>query len=320
VAAVDKLIAAKSTVDDEFYTPMDMLHDFLPALFTINAGCLQGAHVHLPCDSSTSAFTQYFYANFDSLGLRKLTALCYSSKQAKLPGFSDSSALQIPAQLYTKTAQGTNLAPVQCDGSWQGKLGQQLLRQADFVCTNPPFSHTGIFVNWLLLHGKAFCVMAPMLAAAYAGIWQSIVDGGLHIGTTKLFNAANGKKHGIFVAADGSQRDSNFIWLSTLPVPVLAPPYKFTVRWHDSLAAQYPFYVEPHNHIRECGSVTRLPLGYGGLLGIPVNFVHIQGSPFDIVGSIKAGLRGGKVKGPPRLVIRQRSAINRLGSSSRLLL
>jgi len=286
---------AKQRRDDEFFTPMHVVKDYCDKL--LPAGALVGAHVHLPADNIDSAFTRYFVSRFDELGLRKLTALCYSP-QARLP--FDYEPARKPAALYTKTAQGTNQALVTGTGAWQSELGRQLLSQADFVITNPPFSGLIKFVRYLLSHKVDFALLAPLTLLDGDGIWQAIRD--------KRLLVHSNRRGGMSIAFDrpttGERNSICCTWLSTRSNAYPKLSWDLDKRWHDSMAADYPLCDSPHSAVRYLSRCKDIPLDYAGLLAVPITYLLAPDKRFDIVTVISVPIVAGKAMFS-RVVIQQ---------------
>jgi len=286
---------AKRRRDDEFFTPMPVVKDYCDRL--LPTGALVGAHVHLPADGIDSAFTRYFVARFDDLGLRKLTALCYSP-QARLP--LDCMSARKPAQLFTWTADGRQVEPIKGTGAWQSALGRQLLLQADFICTNPPFSGLVTLVKYLLSLSADFALLVPLTLLDDNGIWQHIRD--------RRLLACSNRRGGMsidFARPSGETKDICCAWLSTRHNVYPKLSWNLDKRWRDSMAADYPFCDSPYSNVRFVARCSDIPLGYVGQLAVPITYLLAPDKRFDIMAVINHPFVAGKARFT-RVVIQQR--------------
>jgi len=134
-----KLHLSKAMKDknDEFYTLIDDVASEMGAYLAVNPDLFRGKTILLPCDAEWSAFTQYFTAMSDSLGIKRVIN---SSIDFRLPEV------------------------------------RALRDEADFRITNPPFSLMREFMAWVIESGKGFSFVAPQIALSYNGTWPLLRD------------------------------------------------------------------------------------------------------------------------------------------------
>jgi len=134
---------ARKAKQDEFYT---QLADIERELRHYKKH-FEGKVVYCNCDDPrVSNFFHYFSYNFEKLGLRKLIATCYKSQHADL--FSQNDSEEAIYLEYDGDSNNNNVPdpeeiavkPLKCDGDFRSAETIELLKQADIVCTNPPFS------------------------------------------------------------------------------------------------------------------------------------------------------------------------------------
>ena len=70
------------------------------------------------------------------------------------------------------------------DGDFRSAESIELLRQADIVATNPPFSLFREYVAQLVEHGKKFLIVGSQNAIAYKAIFPLIKDNRMRLGVT----------------------------------------------------------------------------------------------------------------------------------------
>ena len=153
---------ARLSKKDEFYTSMkdielelkNYLHEF------------SGKVVYCNCDDhENSNFFSYFYENFQKLGLKKLIAT----------GFQNSSSSISDRGTYAQyTASGSIVRKLDGDGDFRSEECISLLKEADIIVTNPPFSLFREFVQLLVDHKKKFLILGNMNAVTYKNIFPLI--------------------------------------------------------------------------------------------------------------------------------------------------
>jgi len=259
----------KSSTRDEFYTHPHMVE---AALQHLPPGALAGKHVHLPCnDGMDSAFTRYFIEHFTRLGIARLTALSYSPLQTSY--LADEP--REPARLYSQCRNSTSLVDVRGDGGWQSELGLGLIKEANAIFTNPPFSELHEFINALDLLGKEFAIIVPITALGYKEIYPIIYSGKAiaHKQSEDIINKR-------FLRPDGSYHRVPYSWLSTFRLPVM--PLPDGPQWSASIADLYPTFDQPRDFIRNVKGKYHIPRGYYGWLAVPINVLQYDLSEWEM--------------------------------------
>lgn len=153
----DKLKQAKSSKKDEFYTQLADIEKELKHY----KKHFKGKVVYCNCDDPrVSNFFHFFSYNFEKLGLKKLLATCYKSQNMDL--FSQNDAEQAIYLEYNGDKDGNNVPDpseigikyLKGDGDFRSKECIELLKQADIVVTNPPFSLFREYVAQLIEYDK----------------------------------------------------------------------------------------------------------------------------------------------------------------------
>lgn len=169
----------KANPDDEFYT----------RLSDINAELKHYKHhfkdkvVLCNCDDPrVSNFFHYFAEHFESLGLKKLIATCYKNCEPDL--FSTNSSEQAVYIIYEGDKNGNcsidldelQVLPLKGDGDFRSAECVELLKEADIVCTNPPFSLIGEYFEQLIRYDKKFLVLGSSAAIHRTEVFPYIRD------------------------------------------------------------------------------------------------------------------------------------------------
>jgi len=141
--ANSKLSNAKNAKNDEFYTQLSDIEKELKHY----KRHFKGKVVLCNCDDPrVSNFFHYFAYNFEKLGLKKLITTCYKNQNADL--FSQNDSEQAIYLEYEGDKNGNNVPDpdeigikhFKGDGDFRSEECIELLKQADIVVTNPPFS------------------------------------------------------------------------------------------------------------------------------------------------------------------------------------
>lgn len=279
--------------------------------------------VYLNCDDPReSEFFHYFSHNFEHLGLKKLIAACYKSQDVDIfstgtsekaiyleyEGDKDGDLLPGRDEIEVKEFQG--------DGDFRSAESIELLKQADIVVTNPPFSLFRQYVAQLIEHDKQFIIIGNMNAVTYKEIWPLIQNNKLWLGVTRTgtgqmwfrINDDAPVKTGQRIDEDGHryQTIGNSAWFTNLDHS----------RRHDEIVLyksydpdEYPTY-DNYDGI-EVGKVVEIPADYDGVMGVPITFLgKYNPDQFEIVGIAKAPL------GKPKKLYPQQVQISAKGVRS----
>ena len=168
-------------------------------------------------------------------------------------------------------------------GDFRSRECVELLKQADIVITNPPFSLFREFVAQMVSHDKQFLFIGNKNAITYKEVFKLIKENKLWIGTMPMghdmmFNVPdeyakrmieNGKQGSNYKIINGVVYGrSPSIWFSNMDNPKRhgkLPLYK------KYLPAQYPKY-DNYDAIN-VGKVAEIPVDYDGAMGVPITFL-----------------------------------------------
>ena len=167
--SVKYLQKAKSEKNDEFYT---ILADIERELSHYKKH-FKNKVILCNCDDpKESNFVKFFSMNFEHFGLKKLIATHY--KEANL--FTREPPYKLE---YTGTKRGKRM-PDPNDfmkamigtGDFRSAECIELIKQADIVVTNPPFSLFREYVAQLVENGKKFLIVGNWNAITYKRVLQ----------------------------------------------------------------------------------------------------------------------------------------------------
>jgi len=177
MARNQSLHAANKAKQDEFYT---QLPDIEKELKHYREHFL-GKTVYCNCDDPTiSNFFQYFKLNFEKLGLKKLITTCYKNRQIEM--FSKHDMEAAAGVEYVGNGTEPTVFQLEGDGDFRSQECIALLKQADIVVTNPPFSLFREYVAQLVKYSRKFVVIGSMNAITYKEIFPLIKSGRLWLG------------------------------------------------------------------------------------------------------------------------------------------
>jgi len=284
-----ELNAAKSGKNDEFYT---RLPDIERELKHYKAH-FKGKVVLSNCDDPwVSNFFVYFSQNFQKLGLKKLITTCYKNSQPNM--FSEHKSEKAVWLEYTGDKNGDRVPSpeeigvkhLRDDGDFRSEECIELLKQADIVVTNPPFSLFREYVTQLVKYDKKFIIIGHQNAITYKGIFKLIKDNKMWLGYGFHRNMAHFiNRHYVDYASDADHREgmirvSGIAWFTNID----------TTKRHEDLIlyktynpTEYPTY-DNYDAI-EVSKTKDIPMDFDGVMGVPITFLD-KYSPeqFEIVG------------------------------------
>ena len=166
---------ARDAKEDEFYTQLNDISDELKHY----KEHFKGKTVLCNCDDPRiSNFFHYFSYNFETLGLKKLITTCYKNQERDL--FSQNNSEKAIYLEYCGEKSGSKVPTVeeigihelQGDGDFRSRECIELLKEADIVVTNPPFSLFREYVAQLIEYDKKFLIIGSQNNITYKDIFQ----------------------------------------------------------------------------------------------------------------------------------------------------
>lgn len=329
--------AAKAAKQDEFYTQYVDIQNEVEAYLEFDPDSFRAKVVYCNCDDPfESNFFKYFAANFNKLGLKKLVTTSYdgspiAGQGTLFPEYNEGNGKrQKPKALavildHVKDEDGdgaTNIDDVKLflkrnkaarkalkgddkygGGDFRSLECIMLLKEADIVVTNPPFSLFREYVAQLVGYSKKFLIIGNQNAITYKEIFPLIKSNklwlGVNNGGTKWFQVqadydiktesrkkiVNGIKYFSmgsimwFTNLDHGRRHQN------LPLMTIAENLKFSKNLRGNAA--YDRY-ENYEAI-EVGTYKEIPGDYDGVMGVPITFLDkYNPDQFEIVGTTES--------------------------------
>ena len=279
MAGNKSLHAANRAKQDEFYTQLPDIEKELKHY----RKHFRGKTVYCNCDDPTiSNFFRYFRLNFAKLGLKKLITTCYKNRQTEM--FSKHDMEAAAGLEYVGNGTEATVFQLKEDGNFRSRECIELLKQADIVVTNPPFSLFREYIAQLVEHDKKFLVIGNMNAITYKEIFPLIKSGRLWLGhgpagKDMLFDVPedyatelvrNKKEGSAYRLVDGviKGRLGNAVWFTNLDHKKRNEELILFKRYSSE---EYPKY-DNYDAIN-VNKTEHIPVGYGGEMGVPITFL-----------------------------------------------
>lgn len=297
MAGNKSLHAANKAKNDEFYTQLSDIENELRHY----KHHFKDKTVYCNCDDPrVSNFFHYFSYNFEHLGLRKLIATCYKNQNSDL--FSQNDSEQAVYLEYTGDKDGNGIPTpeeievklLKGDGDFRSQECIELLKQADIVVTNPPFSLFREYVAQLVAYDKSFIIIGHQNAITYKEIFPLIKNNRLWLGFGFKGSAAHFINHhyeDYATASDhkeGMIRVSGVMWYTNLDIK---KRHEKIVLYKKYTPAEYPKY-DNYNAI-EVSKSSEIPYDYNGAMGVPITFMtKYNPEQFEILGATESEGKG----------------------------
>ena len=283
------LHAAKNSKKDEFYTQLSDIEKELRHY----KEHFKDKVVFCNCDDPrVSNFFHYFSYNFEQLGLKKLITTCYKNQDMDL--FSEHKSEKAIYLEYNGDKNGDNvpnpeeigIKELKGDGDFRSKESIELLKQADIVVTNPPFSLFREYVAQLVKYNKKFIIVGHQNAIKYKEIFPLIRDNKIWLGfgfTGGAGHFINSQYEDYATAGDhkeGMIRVSGVHWFTNLDIN---KRHEDLILYKKYIPEEYPKY-ENFDAINV--DITKdIPEKYEGMMGVPITFMDkYNPDQFEIIG------------------------------------
>ena len=303
------LNAAKVAKKDEFYTQLSDIERELQHYWKH----FRGKVVLCNCDDPyESNFFKYFALRFNQLGLKKLICTCYNGSPVTgnelaihFDGFDDDEPKKIAYKVEITEVKDENgdgavdLSDVQYllksdrnvlsilkTGDFRSQECIELLKEADIVVTNPPFSLFREYIGQLMEYKKKFLIIGSQKSIGCKEIFPLFQENKIWWGYGFKGAAAHffSPYEDTATAGDHKKdmiRVSGVTWFTNLEIPKRSEEMDLVCRHSPD---EYPRY-ENYNAI-EVGKTTDIPFDYPGIMGVPITFLDKYcPDQFDIVGS-----------------------------------
>ncbi len=291
------LTNARKGKNDEFYTSYDVIAKELNNY----AKYFRGKTIYCNCDdhygigkgTPKSNFIKYLSDNFEAFGIKRVIATHYE-KDSKSTMY-----------ILDKDNTGDGIVcsedilerPLNGDGDFRSPECIELLKQADIIITNPPFSLFREYVAQLMEYGKKFIIIGNVNAITYKDFFSLIkvnkvwLGMSIHSGDREFrvprdypLNAV-----GYRIDSDGNKyiRVKGVRWYTNLDHSQ-RHEYIETGKKYYGYESMYPKY-DNYDAI-EVGAVKNMPMDYNGIMGVPITFLDkYNPSQFKLLGIMNTG-------------------------------
>ena len=188
---VEKLNKAKKVKNDEFYTQYS---DIEKELEHYDKDKFINKVIYLPCDRPESNFVAYFKEHYEDYKYKELV-YTYIAIEENEEVFE----YRFDGKKETKTKLKGN-------GAFQSYECIEIMKRADWVITNPPFSVLQIFIKQLKDLNKRFIICIPVIALATKLIFNNIINKNFYTGFTEL---------NYFINENNELATVNVLWITT---------------------------------------------------------------------------------------------------------
>ena len=325
------LNSAAKAKNDEFYTQKSDIEDELKHYKQF----FRDKVVFCNCDDPyESNFFKYFADKFNLFGLKKLIATNYAGSPVfqqelnfegtpnEFPDFDDQKqAVKVEiSEIPYDDEKGFSMADLQFllthnqnilttlkgdgkffAGDFRSAECIELLKQADIVVTNPPFSLFREYVAQLMKYDKKFIILGNKNAITYKEIFPLIMHNKIWLGYAPMSKeiyfdapqkfiddalAKNKDRTVVFVNGKYMTR-SQAIWFTNLDVK----------KRHEILPTVFSYYDNPEKYPHydnydaiEVSKTSEIPGDYEGVMGVPITFLDkYNPAQFEIIGMAKRG-------------------------------
>src|SRR5574344_721455 len=175
------LAEANKVKNDEFYTKLTDIEKELMHYKEM----FVGKTIYCNCDDPVrSNFVQWFYMRFDILHLKRIIVTAYNSESCNGGGYywdSDFATVD-PKSIDISKEIAKDVRKLNGDGDFRSDECIELLKQADIVVTNPPFSLFRDFITLMMQYDKKFIVIGHQNAITYNEIFPYIQSNKIQLG------------------------------------------------------------------------------------------------------------------------------------------
>ena len=307
MSANRNLHAANRAKKDEFYTQLSDIENELRHY----SEHFRGKVVYCNCDDPrVSNFFTYFSLNFARLGLKKLITTCYKNQQMDM--FSQHDAEKAIYLEYDGTVNENGVPSIeeigihhlQGDGDFRSEECIMLLKYADIVVTNPPFSLFREYVAQLMEYDKQFLIIGNQNAITYKEIFPLIKENRIWLGhaqeaVTMLFDVPKDFAHEIvatrqegssYVIENGAVKSKmrNAKWFTNLDHN---KRHEDLILYKEYRPEEYPTY-DNYDAI-EVSRTKEIPCDYAGAMGVPISFLDKHNpEQFELLGATESEGKG----------------------------
>ncbi len=266
--------------EDEFYTQLTDIEKELKYY----REQLKGKTIFCNCDDPDwSNFWLYFKLNFEFLGIKKLISTHF---EKDIPSYK--------LEYDGKEVKQTKLTQ---NGDFRSPECIELLKEADIVCTNPPFSLFHDFLKVLLDNDKKFLIIGSQNNITYKDTFPLLRDNKVWLGyyagdmAFKVPDYYEPRETRFWIDENGQKWRSfgNMCWFTNLDIK----------KRHEDLIIPFKEYVEgEYKYFDNYDAIfieklVDIPVNYDGVMGVPITFLYKHNpDKYEIIGLIAGNIKG----------------------------
>lgn len=303
MAGNKELLNANKAKADEFYTLLSTIEKEMKYYKEY----FRGKIVFCNCDDPyESNFFKYFALNFNSLGLKKLITTCYAgspiiSEQLSLfevKGIvvnkkternpykieitevldnNKDGAVDLSDVEYLLKNKKNSLKLLEGNGDFRSDECIKLLKEADIVVTNPPFSLFREYIAQLFKYDKKFIILGNKNAITYKEVFPLIKDNKLWLGASIHSGGTDFIIPKSYTISKNIKIDKDGNKLVNIPGPRWFTNIDYVQRYEDIILykkyspEEYPKY-DNYDAIN-VDKTADIPCDYYGVMGVPITFL-----------------------------------------------
>lgn len=305
---------------DEFYTQLADVENELRHYKSF----FKDKIVFCNCDDPfESNFVKYFAMNFNALGLKKLIATCYATSpvmysqltffgepepigsvgEGKKPYMIEITEVRdengdgaIDLDDFESMLRNNPPKLLQGDGDFRSDECITLLKEADVVVTNPPFSLFREYVAQLIEYDKKFIIIGNQNAITYKEIFTLLRDNKVWLGykfgdmAFTVPDSYEPRETRFWIDGNGQKWRSmgNICWYTNIDIQKRHEDLILYRNYSENDFQKYDNY-EAIN----VDKVSEIPIDYAGVMGVPITFMDkYNPEQFQIVGLIAGNIKG----------------------------
>ena len=268
---------AKRAKNDEFYTQLSDIQNELKHYKSHFAATV----VYCNCDDARkSNFFRFFQKKFNDYGLKKLITTSYNEN-----GHGSVLVYECDTNGNGKLDDSEiKVSELKGNGDFRSEECIELLKEADIVVTNPPFSLFREYIATLVQYNKKFLVIGNQNAITYKEIFPLIKENKLWTGNNmvKTFRVPQVTNKNCEVLPNGDiiAKFGSICWFTNLDIK---KRHEEIILYKSYNEEEFPKY-DNYDAI-EVSRVCEIPKDYNGVMGVPITFLgKYNPSQFEIVG------------------------------------
>ena len=295
--AQKNLNAAKAAKNDEFYTQLTDIERELQHYWPH----FRDKVVLCNCDDPyESNFFKYFALRFNQLGLKKLICTCYDGSpimgtqlmlfgldaegeekkvayKVEITEVTDANgdgAVDLADVEYLIKNDKNILSCLRGNGDFRSKECIELLKEADIIVTNPPFSLFREYLGQLMKYDKKFLIIGNQNNIIYKEVFPLLQENkiwlGWNSGSQEFAVPDDFERDNTYIREDGKKfaKFGNICWYTNLDHNKRHEELDLVCHYSPE---EYPNY-DNFNAIN-VARTQDIPYDYAGIMGVPVTFL-----------------------------------------------